>query len=210
MAANFSLSAHSRNETIMDDDLGERRQWFQQMVLPLEAWLRRTIRRMDSVANVDDLLHDTYIRLLTTDGWRDIEAIPAYLEQTMRHLHIDQVRRQKIVPFEVLSEAHESEMASYSSSAEDVAAAREELRQFEAALASLPAQPRRVVTLRKVYGLNNLEVAEKLGLSVSTVEKHFAKGLLLCSEHLARMCDVSSNRLESTAATMLLRLRGRS
>ncbi|MCX7171863.1 MAG: RNA polymerase sigma factor [Proteobacteria bacterium] len=192
----------------MDEEVGERRQWFQKTVLPLESWLRRTIRRIDSTVNVDDLLHDTYIRLLTTAGWRDIEAIPAYLERTARNLHIDQVRRQKIVPIEVLSEAHESEMASYSSSAEDVASAREELRQFESVLAGLPAQCRRVVTLRKVYGLNNLEVAEKLGLSVSTVEKHFAKGLLLCSKHLARMCDASSRGLDDTAATML-RIRGR-
>lgn len=194
----------------MDDDVSERRQWFQQVVLPLESWLRRTIRRIDNAVNVDDLLHDTYIRLLTTTGWRDIEAIPAYLERTARNLHIDQIRRQKIVPIEVLSEAHELEMASYSSSAEDVASVREELRQFESVLASLPTQCRRVVTLRKVYGLNNLEVAEKLGLSVSTVEKHFAKGLLLCSKHLARMGGVSSDGLEDTAATTLLRIHGRS
>jgi RNA polymerase sigma-70 factor (ECF subfamily) len=193
----------------MDNDVRERRQWFQQVILPLEPWLRRSIRRIDSAANVDDLLHDTYVRLLTTDGWRDIEAIPAYLERTARNLHIDQVRRQKIIPIEVLSEVHELEMASYSSSAEDVASAREELRHIESVLAGLPAQCRRVVTLRKVYGLSNIEVAEKLGLSVSTVEKHFAKGLLLCSRHLSRMCSVSSDQTENAVATALLPIRDR-
>lgn len=194
----------------MDDEVGERRRWFQQVVLPLESWLRRTIRRIDYAANVDDLVHDTYVRLLTTAGWRDIDSVPAYLERTARNVHIDQVRRQKIVSIEVLSEAHDAEMANHSASAEDVASAREELRHLEAVLAGLPTQCRRVVTLRKVYGLSNLEVGEKLGLSVSTVEKHFAKGLLLCSEHLARACGDASSGSEASAAATLLRRRGRS
>ena len=43
------------------------------------------------------------------------------------------------------------------------------------AIAELPTQCRRVFTLRKVYSLSPDEIAVRLGLSVSTVEKHLVK-----------------------------------
>jgi RNA polymerase sigma-70 factor (ECF subfamily) len=63
---------------------------------------------------------------------------------------------------------------------------REELRALADAIAELPAQCRRVFTLRKVYSLSPDEIAVRLGLSVSTVEKHLVKGLRYCSDKLGR------------------------
>jgi RNA polymerase sigma-70 factor (ECF subfamily) len=64
--------------------------------------------------------------------------------------------------------------------------ARDDLRLLARLIADLPPQCRRVFTLRKVYGLSHEEIAVRLGLSISTVEKHVIKGLRLCSERLAR------------------------
>jgi RNA polymerase sigma-70 factor (ECF subfamily) len=38
--------------------------------------------------------------------------------------------------------------------------------------------------LRKVYKLSHTEIAEVLGVSHSTIEKHVAKGLLRCRDYL--------------------------
>jgi RNA polymerase sigma-70 factor (ECF subfamily) len=40
--------------------------------------------------------------------------------------------------------------------------------------------------LKKVYGLSRKEIAAYLGITESTVQKHVAKGLLMCSEYLAK------------------------
>jgi len=41
--------------------------------------------------------------------------------------------------------------------------------------------------LKKVYGLSQKEIAEYLGISQSTVEKHVAKGLLMCVQAMREM-----------------------
>ncbi|MGH8200295.1 MAG: RNA polymerase sigma factor [Steroidobacteraceae bacterium] len=49
---------------------------------------------------------------------------------------------------------------------------------------SLPPLCRRVFVLRKVYQLSHAEIAQVLGVSHSTIEKHVAKGLLRCRDQL--------------------------
>jgi DNA-binding transcriptional ArsR family regulator len=41
-----------------------------------------------------------------------------------------------------------------------------------------------VFVLRKVYKLSHAEIAQVLGVSHSTIEKHVAKGLMRCREYL--------------------------
>jgi RNA polymerase sigma-70 factor (ECF subfamily) len=51
--------------------------------------------------------------------------------------------------------------------------------------------------LKKVYGLGQREIAAYMGISESTVEKHVAKGLMLCAQF---MDDEESIRSESVTA----------
>jgi RNA polymerase sigma-70 factor (ECF subfamily) len=66
--------------------------------------------------------------------------------------------------------------------AEAVYEARERLARLAAAIAALPPQCRRVFTLHKLHGLSHAEVATRLNISRSAVEKHMSAAL----KHLAR------------------------
>jgi RNA polymerase sigma factor (sigma-70 family) len=55
--------------------------------------------------------------------------------------------------------------------------AQQKLGIYCEAVASLPTQCRRVVIMKKVYAMQNKEIARRLDLSVSTVEKHLTKGI---------------------------------
>ena len=48
--------------------------------------------------------------------------------------------------------------------------------ELEPALAELPARERRVLSLRYLAGLDDIEVSEALGLSVRAVRKYAAQG----------------------------------
>ena len=64
-------------------------------------------------------------------------------------------------------------------SAEKELTARQELALLEHAIAQLPAGCRTVLLLRKVELLSHREIADRLGIAVSTVEKQHARALRL-------------------------------
>jgi RNA polymerase sigma factor (sigma-70 family) len=57
--------------------------------------------------------------------------------------------------------------------------ARQELQQLEEAIAQLPEGCRAVLLLRKIELLSHYEIAQRLGIAVSTVEKQHARALRL-------------------------------
>jgi RNA polymerase sigma-70 factor (ECF subfamily) len=62
-------------------------------------------------------------------------------------------------------------------------------RRFEAFCAAVDQMSplcRRVFVLRKVDKLSDQEIAEVLGVTHRTLEKHVAKGLVRCRDHLRR------------------------
>ena len=54
------------------------------------------------------------------------------------------------------------------------------------AIQSLPARCREVMTLRKVYGLSQKEIAARLGISACTVSAQLTVGVRKCRESFAR------------------------
>lgn len=56
-------------------------------------------------------------------------------------------------------------------------AARRRLRQLEGAVAELPERTRRIFVLNRLHGETYQEIADRLGVSVSTVQKHLMRAL---------------------------------
>lgn len=61
----------------------------------------------------------------------------------------------------------------------------EELELLTQAIQSLPARCRQIMTLRTAYGFTPDQIAEKLSVSTSTVEKETAKGIRACAAFFA-------------------------
>src|SRR6185369_15842135 len=76
--------------------------------------------------------------------------------------------------------------------------ARQELGQLEAAIAELPPGCRAVLLLRKVELLSHQEIADRLGIAVSTVEKQHARALRLLRTALSAQTDSSPPRRQLT------------
>jgi len=54
------------------------------------------------------------------------------------------------------------------------------------AVASLPEKCRQVFLLRKVHGLGHREIAERMSLSISSVEKSLLRGVLECRAYMEK------------------------
>ena len=173
----------------------ERRAWFRREILPLEGELRAYIRRLTGdAASAEDLLHDTFARIIAAESWREIDSPAGFAIRTARNVIYDALRRQKVVAIEFVADVGAFGLADDTADPEQALVARDELKRLRAIVEALPTQQRRVFTLRKVYALPPAEIAERLGLSVSTVEKHLVKAVRACAEALAREDETPTAR----------------
>ena len=65
----------------------------------------------------------------------------------------------------------------------------QELEILTKAIQSLPDRCRQIFTLRKVYGMSQREIAEKLAISPRTVNAQIAIGVNKCAEYVGRFCE---------------------
>jgi RNA polymerase sigma-70 factor (ECF subfamily) len=143
------------------------------------APLRRYLTRFLGDANeAQDVAHDAYVRIYPAEGKRPAENPQALLYTTARNLAINRLRRRKVAPFH--PDNFEPDLAtSPSPGVVQQVIARQELDQLERAIADLPEGCRAVLLLRKVELLSHQEIADRLGIAISTVEKQHARALRL-------------------------------
>jgi RNA polymerase sigma factor (sigma-70 family) len=149
-------------------------------VLPHESELRAWLcgRRVAGL-EVDDVIQETYSRLLLAEGVNHIRNPRAYAFQTAASVMLDHMRRLKVVPITAVANIEHLQAASDLPSPERQVIDREELYRLADAIAGLPDKVREVFRLRRIEGLSQREVAERIGISENTVEKHMSRGLLL-------------------------------
>ena len=127
----------------------------------------------------EDVVHDAYVRVLERASDTPIEQPRAFLYRTALNLVIDGHRRsnlRKAEPLEVL----DGEERFFSPSPQVLMDHDQRLDMIQKALAELPAACRECFLLRKIEGLSHPEIAERLGVSRSVVEKHIVNAMKHC------------------------------
>jgi len=143
------------------------------------APLRRYLGRMlGNQTEAQDIAHDAYLRIYPKVQDQSANNPQAVLYTTARRLAINRLKRRSITPFIPGSINLETAPASTPGVVQQVMA-RQELQQLEDAIAQLPEGCRAVLLLRKIELLSHYEIAQRLGIAVSTVEKQHARALRL-------------------------------
>ena len=166
----------------------EQFRWFADQLQPHEAMLRAWLRaQFPSVADVDDLVQESFIRVLRAHTEKPIDSPKAFLFATARNLALMQLRRQRTARTDSLAENDLSGILDENSDVPGAVARAQELELLTQAIQSLPARCRQILTLRKIYGLPQREVAAQLGLSEHTVEAQGTIGLRKLAEFFERL-----------------------
>lgn len=143
-------------------------------------------KRTDNASDAADMTQDVFTQWL---GYRDqakVEQPRAFLFQMARNLLRDHWRRQK-VRNAVLEEPSDVEVhVSTAQSNEPLARAQQQqhLERLGAVLEELSPRRREALMLHRFEGLSQAQIAERMGISVSMVEKHIAFALLHCKQRL--------------------------
>ena len=140
------------------------------------GWLRQKLGCAHQAA---DLAHDTFVRVLTRQ--RELAAVReprAYLTTIARGLVIDHWRRQEVERAWLETVAHLPEPEAPSE--ETRAMIVDTLLAIDAMLGRLKPAVREAFLLAQFEGLTCPQIAERLGVSRATVERHLAAALRHC------------------------------
>ena len=140
--------------------------------------LRRYFARQGCEADeIDDLVQEVFLRIVKRGGAGELDQLDGYIFQTAASVVRDRYRRRKArasdrhVPFD--AEAH----GGLAGGPDEALLGREALGKVSAVLMTLPERTRQVFILRRLEELSFREIAQRLGVSVSAVEKHLARAV---------------------------------
>jgi RNA polymerase sigma-70 factor (ECF subfamily) len=157
--------------------------WFAEAVRPHEPALRAFLsRRFTSLPDHDDLVQETYARLLRVPDPQRLVHAKAFLFTTARNVAIDHFRRRQRTPVEPIDEACEITLLEPAVGAAEALDHAERHEAMLAALGTLPERCREVMLLRYVDGWAVQEIAAHLGLATATVRVHLMKGVGDCAQ----------------------------
>ncbi len=141
--------------------------------------LRRFLARLlTDRAEAQDIAHDAYLRVLPQLDNQTARNPEALLYVTARRLALNRLKRRQRSPIDSAA-LPEIDPAVPATDAARQAVVRQELELLEHAIAELPAGCRSVLLLRHHQQLSHREIADRLGIAVSTVEKQHARALRL-------------------------------
>jgi RNA polymerase sigma-70 factor (ECF subfamily) len=162
--------------------------WFAAHVQPHEPMLRAWLRsRFPAEGDVDDIVQEAYARLLEARKTTVIEAPKSFLFAIARNLALARIRRQQTAGgTNALTESEWESVLDEGADVPQAVARAQELEMLTQAIQSLPTRCRQIITLRKIYGLSQKDVAAQLGISEHTVEAQGTIGLRKLAEFFER------------------------
>lgn len=161
--------------------------WFAAEVQPHAAELRAWLRgKFPALTDPDNMVQESLARVWQAHETGPVQSPKALLFTTARNLALDELRRRQVVTFDPVAEIADLPVYEDAPTAADQAAKNQELEILTKAIQSLPDRCRQVLTLRKIYGLPQKEIAARLGIAEHTVEAQVATGMRKCAVFLAR------------------------
>jgi RNA polymerase sigma factor (sigma-70 family) len=164
----------------------EQARWFSKEVQPHEPALRAyLLARFPSLLDCDDLIQETYIRLVRANAIGKIQYPKAFLFTTARNVALDFFRRRRVTPTEEFTESNEVFVLEERLGVEQLIDRQKELEVLTAAVQALPERCRQVLMLRYIDGFSYKEIAARLGISPETVKVQLVKGMRRCAAFFA-------------------------
>jgi RNA polymerase sigma factor (sigma-70 family) len=163
----------------------EQDRWFEEEVQPHEPALRAYLRRnFPDVTDLDDLVQESYARLLEARRKEAIANAKGYLFSIARNAAISLLRRPKVFSDQPVSDRAVQSVAEEGRDVARLVCTRQEVAVLLDAIDTLPSRCREIFIMTKLKGLSHQEAADRLGLSIQTVHVQVARGFQKCTEFL--------------------------
>jgi len=143
------------------------------------GWLQRWLdKKTGCPERAADLMQDTFLRLLTQDEQQSLHQPRAYLLTIAKRVLVDHWRRERVerAYLESLSQLPEQ----CTPGPEEKHLILEILLEIDHRLAGLPLPVKRAFLYAQLEGMKQQAIADKLGISLSTVKRYLAQAYSQC------------------------------
>ncbi len=166
----------------------QRHEWFLQQVYGHRQAAMRYLRRFGlGPQDGEDLLQEALLRMYALPDAGSVQSPRAMLFSIVHNLAVERHRRASTQATDAVAEIDALGVFSSEAGPEQQADASHRFGRFSAIVSDLPPVCRRAFVLRKIYGLSPEEIAQVLGCTVSTIEKHVAKGMVRCRDRMMEL-----------------------
>lgn len=141
-------------------------------------------RRLGSVSAAQDVAQDAYVRLRDAATVPEVLNARSYLYRLADNLALDHLRATSRRDRREVRVDAAIDRAAEQPDAESALEYKQRLALLARAVDDLPPRCREVFLLHKVEGLSHGEIARRLGISRSMVEKHVMKALAHCRDRV--------------------------
>ena len=135
-------------------------------------------------SDIEDIAQEAFLRAYAAERSRPIEQPKSFLFRIAKHVALSQLSRKARQITDYIEDSDASAVIQIENPAKDEVSARQTLGLHCEGVADLSSACRQVYLLRKVHGLSHKEIAEQLGIAVSTVEKHLIKAVEQCDRYV--------------------------
>ncbi len=144
--------------------------------------VRFLTRRLKSVEDAEDIAQAALLRIQKLDEGTSLDNPKAYLFQVANNLAIDSMRRNDILQRYLQTESlrNESQNSEGALSPERILAAQQQLDKVQQAIQDLPLKYQQAFLLHRQKGMSYSDIANEMGVSVSSVEKYILQALREC------------------------------
>ena len=148
----------------------------------LMSKVRRILRRRGrSMDEADDLIQEAFLRLQVYCQDHKVRNTGGFLLRTALNLAFDRNRRARVAGV-VPGGLEGIVLIDPSPPPDEVCAGQERLQRMKTGLEAMSPRRREVFILNRIEGYSFPQIADRLGISLSAVEKHAAKAILFLTD----------------------------
>ena len=145
--------------------------------------IRRLVSfKYNAAHEAEDILQETFRKVLCVKEFEEMENPSAYLFRTAKNLALNRIRNQN----KACELNHYYYQETETKAPEFSTFALRDLEKIEASIDELPENHQKAFLLSRMEHKTHKEIAEHLGISVSTVEKHIMSTLNFLSTCIGR------------------------
>lgn len=176
---------------------------FESVVTPAfiknQSFLKRFLTRfLSSSQDIEDVVQESYLKALGAEKKHEISSPKAFLFRIARNEALKELQKKSRRITDYLDDLDIPEGATSDNLVEDSSIAKQRFGLFCQSTVEMSPRCRKAFLMCKVYGFSYKEIASHLGISVSGVEKHIARGLEICNAYVDKIEAIENQQINTT------------